>query len=151
MKFYVGKGLDEYLAKLGNLEDEGYIKQAIYPAAGVVANAVKNNIETLPEKHGSDGVTKAQKEGLLEGFGIAKFENDNGYVQVKLGFEGYNNQTSKKYPNGQPNAMIARSIEGGTSFSKPIRFISPAVRKTTAEAEQMMKTAIDKSIQSIMK
>lgn len=153
MKFYVGKGLDEYISKLEELPKEGYLKQAIYPAAGEVAKAVKSNIESLPEKKSSRetyGVTKKQKEGLLEGFGIAAFETKNGYIHVKLGFDGYNNQRSKKYPDGQPNAMIARSIEGGTSWSPKIRFINKAVKATTQTAENIIKTNIDKSINKIM-
>lgn len=153
MRFYVGKGLEEYLQQLGKLQNDGYLKQAIYPAAGKVAEAVKKNIESLPECHpgGSYGVTKTQKEGLLEGFGIASFKNEDGYLQVKLGFDGYNKQRSKKYPNGQPNAMIARSIEKGTSWSKKIRFVNTAVKATKDEAEAMMKVAIDKNIEKIMK
>ena len=151
MRFYVGKGLEEYLQQLGQLTEEGYLKQAIYPAAGKVAEAVRKNIEGLPEKSGNRGVTKKQKEGLLEGFGIAAFQNDNGYLQVKLGFDGYNEQRTKKYPNGQPNAMIARSIEGGTSWSPKIRFINNAVKATQSEAEAIMKKSIDKSIEAIMK
>lgn len=150
MRFYVGKGLEEYLQKLGQLQSEGYLKAAVYPAAGVVANAVKENIKALPKLSGTKGVTDKQREGLLKGFGIAPFQNDNGYLQVKLGFDGYNNQTSKKYPNGQPNAMIARSIEGGTSWSPKIRFINKAVKATTAEAEAIMKAQVDKNIEQIM-
>ena len=151
MRFYVGKGLEEYMKQLGQLQSEGYLKQAIYPAAGKVADAVRKNIEALPELSGTRGVTKKQREGLLEGFGIASFQNENGYLQVKLGFDGYNDQRTKKYPNGQPNAMIARSIEGGTSWSPKIRFINNAVKATQSEAEAIMKKEIDKNIEKIMK
>ena len=151
MRFYVGKGLEEYMKQLGRLQSEGYLKQAIYPAAGKVADAVRKNIEALPELSGTRGVTKKQREGLLEGFGIASFQNENGYLQVKLGFDGYNDQRTKKYPNGQPNAMIARSIEGGTSWSPKIRFINNAVKATQSEAEAIMKKEIDKNIEKIMK
>lgn len=35
---------------------------------------------------------------------------------VKIGFDGYNNIRSKRWPQGQPNQMVARAIESGTSW-----------------------------------
>jgi hypothetical protein len=46
--------------------------------------------------------------------------------------------------------MIARSIEGGTSWSPKIRFINKAVKATTQTAESIIKANIDKSINKIM-
>lgn len=153
MRYYVGKGLEDYLSSLNRLMDTKYLKGAIYPAAGIVAEEVKKNIENLPicKPGGEHGVTKKQKKGLLEGFGIAPFRKENGYVHVKLGFDGYNDQYSDYYPSGQPNALIARSIEGGTSWSDPIPFIDPAVKATEAHAEAVMKANVDYSIYQIMK
>lgn len=156
MKWYVGKGIEEYLAELGNLGmgAEGYIKKAVYPAAGLVADEVIKNIDGIPERKGwkdTKGVTDTQRKGLKEGFGIARFQNEGGYVHVKLGFDGYNEHRTEKWPEGQPNAMVARSIEGGTSWSPKYRFVAPAVKATTSRAENMMKVSIDRSIQKIMK
>lgn len=156
MKWYVGKGLEEYLAQLGNLGQgaEGYIKKAVYPAAGLVAKEIVKNIDEIPERKSwkdTTGITETQRKGLKEGFGIAKFENERGYVHVKLGFDGYNEQKTDRWPEGQPNAMIARSIEGGTSWSPKIRFVAPAVKNTTSQAEDIMRVSIDQSIRRIMK
>lgn len=156
MRLQVGKGMDEYLQKLGNLEfkAEGTVKQAVYDGAKVVADKVKANIDALPTSEGyQDRVTapKAiQKKGLADGFGITKMENQGGYIHVKLGFDGYNGLKSKKYPRGQPNAMIARTFEGGNSFTKRHPFVSPAVRATKEAAEARMQKSIDENINKIM-
>lgn len=152
-KWIVGHGLDEYLAKLGNLErgSEELCKQAGFEGAAVVANAIKANIQALPLGQPKQGkVTPQQKSGLLDGFGIAPFRNDNGFIHVKIGMDGYNSMTTKKFPNGQPNAMIARSVESGSSFAPKHPFIGPAVSKSKAAAEAKMKLVIEEKIHTQM-
>ena len=148
--WYSGEGIDKYLYDLAKLEESGSIKAAVYEGAAIVANSIAHNINDLPIRKGNEvrGVTKKQKEGLKEGFGISPMRNDNGYIHVKLGFADYNEQYSSKYPNGQPNAMIARSIEGGTSWSPKIPFIRKAVRATENEAVARMTKVIDTSLEN---
>lgn len=152
-KFYVGKGLEEYLATLGNLEThaEGMIKYAVYPAAGIVADAVRSEIAAIPTRapRGSDGILADQRRGLYDGLGISSFQNEGGYINVKIGFDGYNDHKTEKYPHGQPNAMIARSINSGTSFSQKYPFVDRAVRKSKKQAEDTMKIQIDGYITAI--
>lgn len=147
-KYKVGKGLEEYIAKLGNLEfkAEETVGRAIYKGADIIADAIKANIQGLP----SSACTDVEKKGLLSGFGIAKKQNSGGLINVKVGFDGYNTDRTKKYPNGKPNSMIARSIEGGTSWKPKHPFVAPAVRANTAAAEDAMRKELDKEIQSIM-
>lgn len=157
-KFQVGKGLDEYLATLGNLEFKApdVCGLAIYQGAKVVADQIKANIEALPvasTKGGNQGrrnPTQAEKDGLIEGLGIARKQNDNGYINVKIGMDGYNSDVTAKYPKGKPNAMIARSIESGTTFMNRIPFISRAVNATKAAAEEAMREEVDRQITQIM-
>lgn len=158
MRLQVGKGMDEYLAQLGNLEYSApyAIGRAVYDGAAIVADQVKKNIEDLPvdDTPHSDmvtGIRTIQKKGLKYGFGISKAETLNGYRHVKLGFDGYNKLISSKYPKGQPNAMIARTFEAGNSFTKKHPFVSPAVRATKEQAELKMAQTIDKEITKIMK
>ena len=150
----VGRGLEEYLDKLGNLEftAEETCKRAIYNGADIVADAVKASIDTIPSRsEGSgSGVYDDQRAGLKAGMGIASFRNDNGYLNVKVGFDGYNSHKTKSFPNGQPNAMIARSVEKGTSFSRPHRFVDPAVRKVKAQAEAKIQETLDLEIKKTM-
>lgn len=154
-KFYVGKGIDEYIAQLGDLmyQSEEMCKRSIYPAAGLVADKVRFYIDTIETRapHGDDGIFEDQRRGLKEGFGISQFQNRFGYIHVKLGFDGYNQHITDTYPTGQPNAMIARALESGTSFSKKEPFITWAVKDTKADAEDLIKENIDSYIYSIMK
>lgn len=156
MRLQVGKGMDEYLSRLGNLEIRApeSVEKAVYEGANIVADAIKDNIKKLPvsdkrEEH-ITGLKTIQKKGLIDSFGIAKMRNDNGYVNVKAGFDGYNGLKSKKYPKGQPNAMIARTFEAGNSFTKKIPFVGPAVRASREKAEMAMQATIGKEITKIM-
>lgn len=158
MTLQVGKGLNEYLSMLGNLEMTApdTVGRAIYAGADIVADAIKERIKDLPiddnpQQGAITGIRTIQKNGLLDGFGIAKKQTDNGYVNVKLGFDGYNKLKSKKYPNGQPNSMIARTFEAGNSFTKKIPFVGPAVRATKAQAEAKMQEIVDMEIRKIVK
>lgn len=156
-KFYVGKGLDEYLAQLGNLEFEApdMIGKAIYPGAKLVADGIREAIRALPIDNTPgrvmNGVRTVEQTGLLEGLGVATMQNDNGYFNVKIGMDGYNRQITEKYPNGHPNAMVARSIESGTSFMQRIPFINNTTRRLKKAAEKVMADTIDKEIKSTMK
>lgn len=163
MATFTFKGLEEYelkLAKLG-LNTEKIIGKAVYAGAGVVADAVRKNISSLPivppkNSFGTatapiSGVTAAQKAGLSDGFGVSHMRLDNGYYHVKLGFNGYNRTKTKKYPSGQPNILIARSVENGTSFRSKHPFVSPAVRNSRKAAEQKMKEILDEEINRLEK
>ena len=153
------KGLREYenrLLKLENLTRE-ILGEAIYEGAGLVADAVKSSIESIPidERYVTGGatlygITPEQKAGLRDGFGIARMRDDNGFLNVKLGFDGYNSQVTKKYPGGQPNSLIARSVNAGTSFRQRIPFIDNAVNQTKGAAEQKMTETAEKAIGKAM-
>lgn len=150
------QGLEEYEAQLLKLQtvSRTCVGKAIYEGAKVVADAVKDNIESIPidrrrvSKQMLTGITETQKQGLRDGFGIAKIQNENGYVHVKIGFDGYNGAITKKYPNGQPNSVIARSVNSGTSFRQRFPFVDNAVNATKAAAEQKMKDTFDKTLKS---
>lgn len=149
-------GLDEYEKQLLKLQEvsKECVGQAIYKGAGIVADAVKRNIESLPidtrrVKNGQmlQGITETQKQGLRDGFGISKMRSENGYVHVKIGFDGYNGSVTKKYPNGQPNSVIARSVNSGSSFRQRIPFVDNAVNSSKDACEQAMKNTFDKVLQ----
>lgn len=152
------KGIDEYVAqlqKLENLSNES-IGRAVYAGAAVVADAVKDAIRALPTdertvKDGDmlQGISRLQKAGLIDGFGIAPLRNENGYMHVKLGFDGYNSVKTKSYPQGQPNSVIARSVNSGTSFRQKIPFMDQAVRNNKDKCEQTMQEAFDKELRKL--
>lgn len=161
-KFTIGKGAQEYVDQLVKLEAETLkiMGKAIYPGAGVIADQIRKNIAAVPvhsdSKLGTNedpvtGLTSAQRAGLLDGLGISKARNENGYLHVKVGMDGYNRTRTKKHPNGQPNALIIRSLESGTSWRAKQPVISPAVASKRAEAEQKMSDVLDEEIKKVMK
>jgi hypothetical protein len=70
---------------------------------------------------------------------------------VKLGFAGYNSTITDKYPNGQPNSMIARSLQSGTSFRARIPFVDNAVSAKKSACEQKMIETFDKVLAKEMR
>lgn len=154
MGFTVGKGIDKYIKMLGNLENDApeAMGHAIYEGAKIVADEIHASIQSLPVGEPRQGkVTRPQKAGLLEGLGIASQRNDSGFWNVKIGMDGYNSTVNKHFPKGQPNAMIARSLEKGSSKYPKHPFIAPAVRRSRARAEQKMAMVIDERVYAIMK
>lgn len=148
------KGLDEYEKQLLRIQKASgeCIGRAIYDGAGIIADEVKQGIEAIPidtriiAKKGQklEGITAKQKQGLRDGFGIARMQNENGYVHVKIGFHGYNEVYTNQYPGGQPNSVIARSVNSGTSFRQRIPFVDTAVNAKKAACENKMKETFDK-------
>lgn len=157
----VGAGMDRYIQQLTNLEFKSphIAGKAVYEGAKIVADAIKAEIESLPveesrhhdEDDKTNGVTRAQKDGLRDGFGIATMRQEGSFYNVKAGFHGYNSVKTKKYPEGQPNAMIARSVESGTSFRKKNPFVARAVRKSRNAAEQKMAQVVNEETAKLMK
>lgn len=153
------EGLDEYVKELNDIQahTKEYCGIAIYHGADVVADSVKAAIRALPTDNSSykkggmkSGPTSAQKNGMISGFGIAKMRQDGTLYNVKLGFDGYNNVKTKAWPKGQPNSMIARSVESGTSFMRANRFMSKAVSRSKSACEQVMKTTFETYLTNLM-
>ena len=155
------KGLQEYELKLSRFTKEvGRIAgRATYEGAKIMADEIKAGIEGLPVVKGfgtelnplPGGVTATQKKGLLDGFGISGLQNDGGFYNVKLGFDGYNNTWTENYPQGQPNQLVARGVESGTSWKQPHPFIKPAIARARKRVEKRMAETIDEEIEKIMK
>lgn len=132
-------GLKEYelrLSRLGSKTKE-IAGKAVYAGAGIVANEIKKGIAGLPAR---TGVTK---QGLEEGFGISPLQNEDGYLNVKAGFDGYNK-------NGVPNVLMARVFENGTSRIPKRPFVRPAVNRAKKPAEAKMAEVIDAEIETWM-
>lgn len=133
-------GLNDYELMISRLakSTEDIAGRAIYAGADIVADAIRQNLSGLPER---TGVTK---RGLKDGLGIAPMQNDAGYINVKIGFDGYN-------ANGVANVLMARIFESGTSKVQKHPFVRPAVNSSKARAEAEMARILDKEIKNIMK
>lgn len=154
-------GLSDYelmISKLSKGVDD-IAGKAIYAGAGIVADAIKENIKDLPIVRGygtekdplPGGVTAPQKAGLIDGLGISPMQSDAGYLNVKIGFDGYNATKTEKYPQGQPNQLVARGVESGTSWKKKSPFIRPAINASKQRAEDEMARILDEEIEKVMK
>lgn len=152
-------GVDELIAQYQKLQKntEPMIGKAIYNGAGVVMKAVESAVGGIStdNRFGTSenpvtGPTTIQKLGLQYSLGIAKMRNDNGFYNVKIGFDGYNNVKTKRWPNGQPNAMVARSIESGTSWMQKQPFMRKAEQGSRSHCEKVMSETVDKEIQRII-
>ena len=138
-------GMRVYEGKIESLGRKGrdIAGRAVYYGAGVVADAIRESIQTsIPETAGEKGGTT--KKGLLDGLGVAEIRDDNGFYNVKIGFVGYN-------AAGRPNALMARVFESGTSKQQKRPFIRPAVIHCKKQAEAAMAKTADEEIEKIMK
>lgn len=140
------KGLSEFIEALSKTSDKSMKEiagSALYAMADTVANAIKAKITALrteeeePYKgHRHQYLSQRQKDGLAESFGIAKQRAEGSGWNVRLGFDGYNSVTTKKYPGGQPNIMVARAVESGSTYMIKQPFFRPAVNAAKAAAKK---------------
>ena len=155
-------GIKIYVDKLNELTNNSLtiIQKAAAKGAAPIADACKANLNGLNtttngkainawKKGEKATLTEVQKQGLVESMGLAPMRNDNGYINTKLGFDGYNKVITKRWPNGQPNAMIARVLESGSSAMDKQPFIRPAVSAKKKEAEKIMQQTLDEEIKKI--
>ena len=160
------RGFDEYIAQLERIDENSdeTIKRAVYAGAGVVADAVKSELDKLPVgpyQYAPKGfmlstITTDQLKDLQGSFGISKFQeyaygvsSSLGFTNVKLGFDGYGSTPTTKYANGVPNSMLARSIESGTSFRQKNPFVRRATNAVKNEAVEVMGETITDEIKKL--
>lgn len=161
------KAGNEYLAKISKLSalaQDRVCGRSIYAGSAVVADAVREEIQALPTaehegkpwfgtaEHPARGPSPAQKKGLLDSLGVTPMADDGkGFLNVKIGFDGYNSEKNKLWPKGQPNQMVARSVERGTSFMTPNPFMKTAVAKARKRAKAAMEKTAEREVEKIMK
>lgn len=157
-------GLDEYQRMIANLSAStpAIIKPALYDAAGIVYGAIRQQLEALPVSETwrqvdySDypqpvGIKATQKDGLIKGLGISKMDNKSGVITVRIGFDGYNDQPTKRFPNGEPNALVARELVLGTSRIPRINFIKNAVAASRNDAKKAIIESCEQKIDALKK
>ena len=162
----LSKEFEGYLNKLSKLEEEeeAVIKKAVYAGGGVMADAIKDALKTLPIQEGENGlpemgtsehplkgVSRKQKEDLIDSMGTSPIQEfKKGYISTKIGWDGYGSVKTKKYPKGVPNQMLMRSVESGTSFRKKNPVIRKAVTKNKKATEEKMKDVVIDEMKKIM-
>lgn len=134
-------GLDAYARILPEIEKGApqIIEKAVRAGTGVVLDEIQKGINTLPQK---TGITV---RGLSKGLGKAPILNENGFVNTRIGWDGYNER-------GVSNHLMATIMEMGTSkIHEKHPFIKPAVSRAKPQAEARMAEVLDEEIKKIMK
>lgn len=157
------KGLQEYELKLSKLpgNTREIAEKAVYEGAKIVADEVKKNLDALNvttqelairayANQTPTYITEEAKDALIKSFGITPMRDDNGFYNVKVGFDGYNDVITQKYPKGQPNNLIARACESGSSAMIKQPFMRTAVNASKKQAEEKMAEILDAEIKRIM-
>ena len=154
------EGLDEVYSKLKALTDgnaiEAVQKHAVFKGMEQIKQEVEAQIRAIPEQEGYVNVkkgepprsviTRREKEQLLKHLGISRMEEKNGAIYNSISFDGYTDIKTKKYPNGIPAVLIARSINSGSS----VRQKKPFVRSAKSAAKgKAIKAATDAALESL--
>lgn len=146
-------GLDEAMKRLEELgaRTDELMSKALYEGAKVMADGLKDAIRALPEDSGfkkagelRNVVDPKDKEDMLSHMGISRFRNETGRVYARISFDGYGQIATKKFPNGRPVVLIARSINSGSSVRMKHPFIKPTVNQyKSAAMDAMRKVVLD--------
>lgn len=157
----LSRGGEEIAKRLESLSQAGEAigKMATYDGAKVIADGIRQSINALPvdtprrlrsgERFGV--IVRGDKEDLANGLGIAEIKRDEDGVRTVIGFAGYGRHKTKKYPKGYPLAMLARSVESGSSVRRPNPFVQPTVKAKRKEAKRAMIETGDRAIKEITK
>lgn len=147
-------GLDEFVEGLNAIGEHagGIAKKCAYDGARSLADGIAEKIQQLPVDSngftvGTDPlniITTRDRDDLAACLGVSSIENDGMSTSVSVSFKGYISRTERKYPSGVPAALIARSIEKGTSVRAKKPFLRPAINsKKSAALSAMQKTMAD--------
>lgn len=147
--------INDYLQTIRRLggDVESVAKKTVYEGTKIMADQVRANIQALPtdehwgtQENPLHGVKAIQKQGLLDGFGVSEMRSDGGLINSMIGFDksGYNKM-------GQPNLMVARATQSGTSFSDKIPFFENAVRTTRSAARAKMVEVAEQELEKLTK
>ena len=137
------------------------LKPAVYDGAGVAATALRETVGGLACVSDVDSIhawrastptiiCRSQKDGLLEALGVAKMKARGFSFNTRTGFDGYNSIVTRRWPNGQPNVMIAASCEHGSSAMLAQPFIRPAYKLCATEVRKIMEETTKKKIEEIL-
>ena len=146
-------GFDSIIKRLDDLgATDKILSKALYAGLEVMADGLKNTIRALPEDHGFKDIKHGaaprnvvghhDKEDLVSHMGISRFRTETGKVYGVVGFDGYGSIQTKKYPNGKPIVLIARSINSGSSVRMKHPFIKPAAKQYRSAAFEAMKKVV---------
>lgn len=147
------EALEDYSKLLDSLANDPipFMKEVTYVGAAVMADGIRKEIQSTPtHSNAADGMTSIEQKALLKGLGISKFDASDG-VNVKIGFAGYGDIPTKKWPRGVPIPLTARSLIGGTSWRVKDDFMGRAIRKHKDKTIKQMEEEADKLLKEKFK
>lgn len=147
-------GLDNLGRMLAQLENRAQevASAGLYEGAGIVANAMNNGINSIQTESfdyappGKQRLPSPQEKAALQRkVGIAKFRKEGSEVDTLVGLSfgksGYTQIAGKQ----KPVAVIARSINSGTSFMKK----QPVFRRAKSQSQNAAKAAIVAKVEEL--
>ena len=145
--------LADMLELMGD-DSEKIAKVALYDGVRAMADALVDAIEALPDASGPRpyaGLLPEDKEDMIEGLGVASFDSNGDVIDTHITIDGYARRTEKHYPNGVPLAMLARSLESGSSVRKKHPFVRPAANAAKTKVLAAIDAKMNEQIEEYKK
>ena len=147
-------GLQETMKMFEKLESKSseMLEDAVKDGIEVVTDEMRREISSLKtsdEYQGGNGKRYPNREdvkGLEESLGYTPVKVRGAIINAKAGFDGYNTHTTKKFPRGHANQMIANAINKGTSFMIAQPFFNRTKNKSQQDCIDAMQKSLDQSI-----
>lgn len=152
-------GLDQLGRMLANIANEAQniASGALFDGAGVIADALHSGIDSIQTEtfsYAAGGKKRKpspqEKAALQRKVGISRFRKNGSEVDTLIGIcydSGYTQIAGKQ----KPVAVIARSINSGTSFMEKQPVFRKAVTKSRHKAEQAMVDKANELIEKLTK
>ena len=152
------EGMDEITAMLKKAENgaQGIAARALYVGAGIVADEISKgargvNTSRFRYANGWQRDPSPEEKAAIvsAGVGISKFTKTGNEVDTSVGYSqsGYAEINGKR----KAVAVIANSINSGTSFMKKQPFIRKAASQTKAKASSAIEKEITALVEDMMK
>jgi len=152
------EGMDEITAMLKKAENgaQGIAARALYVGAGIVADEISKGargVNTSRFRYANgwqrDPSPEEKAAVVSAGVGISRFTKTGNEVDTSVGYSqsGYAEINGKR----KAVAVIANSINSGTSFMKKQPFIRKAASQTKAKASSAIEKEITALVEDMMK
>ena len=152
---YSIKGLDRLLNQMADLSNAmvfyNECEKAIEKGSNVVADRTRDELQNLKTDDRRfvvgkrDSIRTVQKNALLRGFGITpvQYKEKKNSIDRKTGVDRAVNKL------GEPNVVVARRLENGTSYMGKNPVFTRASRKARKKALQEMESSLNDSIEKL--
>ena len=140
---------------------EKICKMSLYDGMTIAADELRKSVEGLRTVSNAQALaayqrkeptilSDRQKAALAAGLGVSPMRKRGQAIDNKVGFEGYNDVVTRRWPSGQPNQMIAASCEHGSSAMLAQPFIRPAFERCRERIVKRMTDTATEEIEKIL-